>query len=79
MTADVTARVHRVVVAAFGLAPEAITPETSQDSVEGWDSLTHVHLIAALETEFGISIDLDRAIEMTTVAALVAGVSELVV
>lgn len=31
-----------------------LTPETTADDVEGWDSLSHVNLIMAVETRFDI-------------------------
>lgn len=31
-----------------------LTPELTADDVEGWDSLSHVNLIIAVEIEFGI-------------------------
>jgi len=31
-----------------------ITPQTTANDVEGWDSLSHVTLILAIETEFKI-------------------------
>ncbi len=31
-----------------------LTPETTADDIEGWDSLSHVNLIVAIETRFNI-------------------------
>jgi acyl carrier protein len=49
------ARLRRVVAHVFGLDPDAVTPATSIDTVEGWDSLRHLNLVIALEAEFGVS------------------------
>jgi acyl carrier protein len=38
------------------LAPEEIS-QASSSSVEGWDSVATVSLLAVIEEEFGISID----------------------
>lgn len=32
----------------------ALTPETTADMVEGWDSLSHINLILAVENRFNI-------------------------
>ena len=32
----------------------AVTPETSAEDVEGWDSLMHINVIIAVEKEFGV-------------------------
>jgi acyl carrier protein len=31
-----------------------ITPQTTANDIEGWDSLSHVNLLLAIEIEFGI-------------------------
>jgi len=31
-----------------------LTPETTSDDIEGWDSLSHVNLIIAVEMKFNI-------------------------
>ncbi len=31
-----------------------LTPETTADDIEGWDSLSHVNLMIAVELKFGI-------------------------
>lgn len=40
------------------------------EDVEGWDSLAHVLIIGELESRLGISIPLEEAIEITSVAEL---------
>ena len=49
---------------------ELITEETCMEDFEEWDSLAHVMLIGELETQLGISITLDEAIEITSVKEL---------
>jgi acyl carrier protein len=31
-----------------------ITPSTSADDVDGWDSMAHINLIVAIEKKFGV-------------------------
>ncbi len=50
----------------FGIDVSQIGPESSIATVEHWDSLQHVNLIMALEQEFGVMLDVDDALEMTT-------------
>lgn len=47
-----------------------INYNTKIDEVDGWDSLAHVLIIGELESKLGISIPLDEAIEITSVAEL---------
>jgi acyl carrier protein len=35
---------------------DSIGPDTSMDTVESWDSLRHLTLVLALESEFGVQI-----------------------
>jgi acyl carrier protein len=32
----------------------ALTPETTADDVDGWDSLTHIRLVLAVSKAFGV-------------------------
>jgi acyl carrier protein len=56
---DVFARV-------FGVSGAVIADETSPDTLNEWDSLVHVQLIAELENVFSITISPDEAIEFET-------------
>lgn len=48
----------------------ALTPETSQEDIQTWDSLAHVRIIAAIEEEFGFQFSLAQIEEATSVRAL---------
>lgn len=52
------------------VSEDMITEDTRMDDLEEWDSLTHVMLIGELETQLGISIPLDEAVEITSVKEL---------
>lgn len=43
-----------------------------QQDLEAWDSLAHVLLCTAIESEFDIQIDLEDAVELTSFAAMLA-------
>ncbi len=58
------------------LQSEAITMESTAETVEEWDSLHHLNLIVALETRYGILLDPLEAAEMTSVRALAEAVLE---
>ena len=52
--ADLLLRVQQVVRRVFGDDQLAVTPETSAEDVEGWDSLMHINVVVAVEKEFGV-------------------------
>ena len=57
MTSDLKRRTHAVVAATFGLPLASISDATSSATVESWDSVHHIHLIVALEAEFGVAFE----------------------
>ncbi len=59
--------VEEVVCQVFGAEPGSIDAGSSPESVEGWDSMGHLNLIAALEKRFNVSIDIGDVMEMVSV------------
>jgi len=62
-----------IIKAVFEL-PDAYDPsDVKKDALASWDSLGHVSLVAALESEFGISIDtneMERATDLDAVKSI---------
>jgi len=58
--------IKKVMANVLKVAPEAITEESSQDTIPGWDSLRHMNLVLALESEFGIMIPDEDAPNITS-------------
>ena len=67
---DLKNRVYAVVAATFGVPISSVTDSTSTETIEAWDSMNHLHLVVALEGEFGVSFEPERAIELTSVRAI---------
>ena len=59
--------VEEVVSRVFGIEPGSIDESSSPESVEGWDSMGHLNLVAALEHDFNVSIDIGDVMEMVSV------------
>ena len=64
------ATVEDVVCSVFGVERETVDESSSPESVEGWDSMGHVNLIAALEQRFNVSIDIDDVMQMANVGKI---------
>jgi acyl carrier protein len=60
-------RVQDAFRSAFNVDPQLITLDTSPDDVPVWDSMGHVTLASSLESEFGLSFDVDDLMEMENV------------
>jgi acyl carrier protein len=56
------------------LAREAIPVDASPDTVEQWDSLSHMNLVLALEEEFGVQFPDEQIVEMLSIDRIVAAV-----
>lgn len=56
-------RLKQVMADVFHIAPATIGDDTSVDTVEKWDSVTHLNLILALEQEFDVSFSEEETVE----------------
>jgi acyl carrier protein len=53
---------------AFSIPVAEVKNELAYQSINEWDSIGHMSLIANLESEFGINIDIDDVIDFSSVA-----------
>ena len=65
-----------IVADTLEISPNEVTPETSTDSVEAWDSFRHLQLILSVEGEYGVQLDPQQIPELTTVAKLQAALAQ---
>ncbi len=49
-----------------------VTPETTSNDVEGWDSMSHVTMLLAVEDHFGIEFKSFEIANLSNVGALIA-------
>lgn len=61
-------RLKKCMAESLGLAPDQITDALAYNSVKQWDSVAHMALVAALESEFNVMLDTDDIIAMSSVA-----------
>jgi acyl carrier protein len=60
----------RVVGEVLRLDPSQIPDDASSEDLPGWDSLTHLELMLALEAELGVRISAERMLELTSLPAI---------
>ncbi len=60
------ATLQYVMAAVLNVAPSAIEPQSSMDTIKAWDSLRHMHLILAIEQEFKVMIPDEDAANITS-------------
>ena len=63
-------RIFRVVSDVLGVPIEKVNDDSSPDTIQSWDSLSHINLILALEAEFTISLSPDDVLEMLSVSLI---------
>ncbi len=64
MSAEAGQRLALLLSELFLLPVEQVTDDLSKDTVEMWDSLNHLELVLALETEFDVTLSTDEILEM---------------
>ena len=58
------AEVRKLMADVFDLPADDLPPGSTPDNTRGWDSLSHLALIARLEGHYGISISHDDAVTL---------------
>lgn len=59
-------------VRALGIAESLVTPSLSYNTIPEWDSVGHMALVAELENEYGLMLDTDEIIGLSSVNAAIA-------
>lgn len=54
-----------------------LSRQTTPEDVTGWDSLGHLKLVSGLEEEFGVRLEVDDIMEMTSVGRILDIVERL--
>jgi acyl carrier protein len=57
----------KVIARVTGVTEASIEDDSSPDTLDGWNSVSHIHLVLALEEEFGIVLSPEDATEMLSV------------
>lgn len=60
-------KLYSVVADILGIDVAEINDDTSPDTSERWDSVTHINLIIALEAEFDVELTPEDSMEMLSV------------
>ena len=66
MTNELDAQLRKIFAKLFPVDPADLADDARRGELEGWDSLGHLDLVNAIESEFSVSIDTDQALEIET-------------
>ena len=76
MDTDHSQKLAEIFRAVFNLSDAADVSKVRQINHAAWDSLAHVTLISAIESEFGLAIDIGDSMDMTSFDAGLAYLEE---
>jgi acyl carrier protein len=62
--------VRRVFAATLKVPPDTVTPEASPESIAAWDSMGHMRLVTAIETQLEIQLTMEQVVAIDSFAAL---------
>ena len=65
-----THTLEEVIADALGIPAASVTDELGYGTIPEWDSLRHVELMLALEEHWGVRIDADLVLDLTSVEAI---------
>lgn len=71
-------RVRQIAADVFGLPLDAVTGQSSPETIENWDSLQHVTLVVALEQAFAVQFLPEEISEMLTIERIASLVDQKV-
>jgi acyl carrier protein len=54
----------------FGIELEELSDDSTPDDIDGWDSVTHMDLMAFFEDEWDLALDVEEITEMITIGLM---------
>ena len=74
---DTTTRLKTLIANLFKCDVGVLTDAVGPGDIPGWDSLGHVTLMAEIQKQFGMHVPVEEAIEVESIADLVAVLDRL--
>jgi acyl carrier protein len=75
---EILAKVEEIFREELELDDLVLTDETTAEDVEGWDSLSHIQLVAAMEEAFGIEFSSREILSWDNVGDLIDSIQKKV-
>ena len=68
---EIYERLNEVFQDVFGDDDITVNDDTTAKDIDGWDSLRHITLLAAIEDEFDIEVSMGQTVKMKNVGEMV--------
>jgi acyl carrier protein len=72
---QVLTEVNQIFVSVLGLNRLVLSPSTTASDVEGWDSLSHIELVVAIEKHFSIRFNFVELQKFKNVGEMVENIT----
>ncbi len=69
--AAIKEKVRKVFLDVFGMEEKKFHFGMTSEEIKEWDSLSHMNLVSGLESEFGVSMEIDEISEMDSVKKVI--------
>jgi acyl carrier protein len=66
------AALKEIFVSELGIKPESFCDDLTYNSIPEWDSASHMSMIMAVEEKFGLALESDDIVNMTSIEKIVA-------
>ena len=73
-TEEIYAKLNTLFREIFSNDDIVVTPETTAQDIDGWDSFNHLSIIVAVETRFGVKMKTAELERLVNIGALVAAI-----
>ena len=70
MTSTVLDQIRTIASDLFAVPAEQITPASTPETIEAWDSIQHLNLVLALEEKFSVQLSPEEIEEMKSIGAV---------
>lgn len=70
MLETTASKLDEVFKAVLEIPTDTVVSDARQETQPSWDSLAHVVLVGALESEFGLQVDAAESLELTSYARI---------
>ena len=71
MTMDREMQVRKMIASNLNISVDLVQDELSVGDIPEWDSLAHMRLIAALDSELGIVLDIEQSLDIEDVRDII--------
>lgn len=76
MDENTKSKIRRIVAAVLRIPAADLDENAALGKTERWDSLAQLDILASMEQEFGVVIEPDEALDLTTLASLISHIEK---